>query len=206
MPTSDLSYDAYRFHRSIDMDPLVAVRPTKNVAKVEPYSIHSANNRLEPPPTKARIFLNSMGTSSAHSSSSTSSLSGMTRHSNVVLQSDFLVPHRAYSPRFVAPPPPPTAPSSAGPMLFLPGSPRLTNADLSLANGHTSRALLSTMNSSAKSRSLTPRDFPILYSVSTASHCCFSPIDRVEWTPCSNGSFFASFRFRHRLSTRRSSR
>lgn len=205
MPSSELSYDAYRFHRSNDYDPMGHNRP-KNIAKVEPYSINTTNNRSQPattttamtqnfvstpPPNQARSFLNSMGTTSTNSSSSTSSLLGMNRHANV-LQSDFLVPHRAHSPRFVAPPPPPVPPaisqpsyppaqpSSPSSILFLSESVphsslhSLAVANHSLSHTPTARLLSSNKNSTEKSRSLTPRDF-YSHSVRTIAFALFCP-------------------------------
>lgn len=55
MPTSELSYDAYRFQRSVDIDPMLSIRPAKNVAKVEPYSFNSPNNRIEPTTSSTSI-------------------------------------------------------------------------------------------------------------------------------------------------------
>ena len=40
MPSSDLSFDAYRFRRLNDQDQMTSTR-LRNVAKVEPYSINT---------------------------------------------------------------------------------------------------------------------------------------------------------------------
>jgi hypothetical protein len=103
--TYDHPFDAHRFPRTIDLDPMT-IRP-KNVAKVEPYSIsNDAHRSAYPSPsgpintndslnnsTKARIIPNSMENTST--SSSAASLAGMIRRPNA-LQSDFLVPNPAY--------------------------------------------------------------------------------------------------------------
>jgi hypothetical protein len=113
MPSSDLSYDAYRFRRLNDQDqmktaPMTAATRLRNVAKVEPYSINTNMVRplyqtLSQPaatsvPSKTRIVLNSMGNTPTNSSTSSSagSLNGMIRHPNV-RHSDFLMPNPAYS-------------------------------------------------------------------------------------------------------------
>jgi hypothetical protein len=113
MPSSDLSYDAYRFRRLNDQDS-ITTRP-RNIAKVEPYLMSTNTVRLlyqssqpimEPTgvTSKARINLNSMGNTPVNSSTSSSagSLGGMIRHS------DFLMSNPTYS----KPPPPPTQPLS----------------------------------------------------------------------------------------------
>ena len=97
-PPTDISSDAYRFHRFNEPDS--SNRRPKNIAKVEPYSMNNnATHSLyqspaTAPSSKARIDLNSMGntpTNSSTSSSSAVSLGGMIRHS------DFLIPHSTYS-------------------------------------------------------------------------------------------------------------
>ncbi|CAM4895290.1 unnamed protein product [Rotaria socialis] len=116
MPSSELSYDAYRFRRLNDQDSTV-VRP-RNVAKVEPYSINtntvrsqfqstpstfqspsiSTTNMTTPVvPTKPRTNLDSMGNTPTNSSTSSSigSLGGIIRHPNI-LHSDFLTPNPIY--------------------------------------------------------------------------------------------------------------
>ena len=114
MPSSELSYDAYRFHRLNDQDQMTTTR-LRNVAKVEPYSINTnmvrplyQSSSISQPtsstvPTKGRTVLNSMGNTPTNSSTSSSaaSLGGTIRHPNV-RNSDFLVPNPAYS---TAPPP-----------------------------------------------------------------------------------------------------
>jgi hypothetical protein len=111
MPSSELSYDAYRFRGLNDHDQMTTTR-LRNVAKVEPYSINT--NMVRPlyqssqPITttvssKGRNILNSMGNTPTNSSTSSSaaSLGGTIRHPNV-RHSDFLTPNPAYS---TAPPP-----------------------------------------------------------------------------------------------------
>jgi len=106
MPSSELSYDAYRFHRLNDTDQLTSTMPAtrlRNVAKVEPYSINT--NMVRPlyqsaqPTSTAHIHLNSTGntpTNSSSTSSSVGSLGNTIRHPNV-RQSDFLIPNPEYS-------------------------------------------------------------------------------------------------------------
>lgn len=113
MPSSDVSHDAYRFHRSMDQDSNL-LRP-KNIAKVEPYSINNntfrplystgtptqsssmtinSNNKLVSGETnKARISSKHNEPTSIHISAT--SMPSMIRHSNV-LQSDFLIPNPAF--------------------------------------------------------------------------------------------------------------
>ena len=115
MPSSELSYDAYRFRRSNGNDPLTA-RP-KNIAKVEPYSINThrplyQSSATQPitvastitvnTPSKARVTQNSMGHTPTNSSASSSagSLAGMMRQPKI-LHSDFLEPNPAYSARSI---------------------------------------------------------------------------------------------------------
>jgi hypothetical protein len=117
MPSSELSYDAYRFRGLNDHDQMTTTR-LRNVAKVEPYSINTnmvrplyQSSSLSQPTTittvssKGRNILNSMGNTPTNSSTSSSaaSLGGTIRHPNV-RHSDFLTPNPAYS---TAPPPPP---------------------------------------------------------------------------------------------------
>ena len=101
MPSSELSYDAYRFRRINDPDPVVT-RP-KNIAKVEPYSMNthavrplyqSASPTTATTTTKARIHLNSMGNTPSNSSTSSSagSLAGMIRHSDFLIPQSFSIP------------------------------------------------------------------------------------------------------------------
>jgi hypothetical protein len=187
MPSSDLSFDAYRFRRLNDHDPMTTAR-LRNVAKVEPYSINT--NMVRPlnqslssqlpttittptaAPSKARTILNSMGNTPTNSSTSSSaaSLGGTIRHPNV-RQSDFLVPNPLYS----TPTPPPshisqplsnsssyTTPPSTSILLsesLLHGSPhRLSNTNnSSLYNGR-SPSLASSNNSQTKYRPSTQGD------------------------------------------------
>lgn len=162
MPSSELSSDAYRFHRSLDHDPSSA-RP-RNVAKVEPYSF---NTNMATSPSKARIILNSMGNTSSNSSTSSSaaSLAGMNRQSNAC-QSDFLVPHPAA--HLI---PPAAAPSQSlsnssyttPPMLLseslMHGSlHRLPAVENALYNEHPTGLAFSSNNAQQKYRSLTQAD------------------------------------------------
>lgn len=110
MPTSDLSYDAYRFRRLNDSDQQLS--RLRNVAKVEPYFINTNTVRplypssstsqsvpaVPPPSSKARVVLNSTGNTPTNSSTSSSaaSLGNAIRHPNI-LHSDFLVPNPSYS-------------------------------------------------------------------------------------------------------------
>ncbi|CAF3541406.1 unnamed protein product [Adineta steineri] len=116
MPSSELSYDAYRFRRMNDhnqMASTTAARP-KNIAKVEPYSINtntvrplyplSSSQLIGTPttpttiPSKTRIVLNSVGNTSSNTSASSSagSLGGTIHHQNV-RYSDFLTPNPTFS-------------------------------------------------------------------------------------------------------------
>lgn len=110
MPSSELSYDAYRFRRINDQDQISSTR-LKNIAKVEPYSINTnmvrplyQSSSISQPtstttiPTKPRTILNSMGNTPTNSSTSSSaaSLGGTIRHPNV-RHSDFLTPNPTYS-------------------------------------------------------------------------------------------------------------
>ena len=102
MPSSELSYDAYRFRRLNDQEQMTtSTNPTsrlRNVAKVEPYSINPTmirplyqsspspssslpTTKIIPatiaattvvPPSQARTVLNSMGNTPTHSSASSS--------------------------------------------------------------------------------------------------------------------------------------
>lgn len=119
MPSSDLSYDTYRFRRLNDSDQQMSnATRLRNVAKVEPYLINANNVRplyqsssiaqsipatTPPPPppqaqAKTRIILNSTGNTPTNSSTSSSaaSLGGTIRHPNI-LHSDFLIPNPSYS-------------------------------------------------------------------------------------------------------------
>jgi hypothetical protein len=181
MPSSDLSFDAYRFRRLNDHDQMTSTR-LRNVAKVEPYSINTNMVRplnqslLSQPtitttpttvPSKPRIIPNSIGNTPTNSSTSSSvaSLGATIRHPNV-RQSDFLVPNPSYS----TPPPPPrhisqplsnsssyTTPPSTSILLsesLSHGSPhRLSNTNnSSLYNGRSPSLASSTNNSQQKYR------------------------------------------------------
>lgn len=122
MPSSELTYDAYRFRRLNEQDPVTGTR-SRNVAKVEPYSINT--NMLRPlyqlssssqatnttQPSKTHNIPNSIGNTPTNSSTSSSvaSLCGTIRHPNV-RNSDFLMPNPAYSTQPTPPPPPPPPP------------------------------------------------------------------------------------------------
>lgn len=105
MPSSELSYDTYRFRRLNDTDKVTSSMPAarlRNVAKVEPYSINT--NMVRPlyqssqPTSTTRIHLNSTGNTPTNSSTSSSvaSLGNTIRHPNI-RQSDFLIPNPGYS-------------------------------------------------------------------------------------------------------------
>jgi hypothetical protein len=118
MPSSELSFDAYRFRRLNNQDS-GPTRP-RNIAKVEPYSMNTNTMRplyqssqpiTEPtvvPSLKARSHLNSMGNTPINSS--TSSSAGSLRHS------DFLISNSAYSKPYPYPHPQPTSASSSYPI------------------------------------------------------------------------------------------
>jgi hypothetical protein len=115
MPSSELSYDAYRFRRLNDPDQMTPATRLRNVAKVEPYSINTnmvrplyQSTSLSQPtsttvPSKAHMIPNSTGNTPTNSSTSSSaaSLGGTIRHPNI-RHSDFLIPNPSYS---TAPPP-----------------------------------------------------------------------------------------------------
>lgn len=119
MPSSDLSFDAYRFRRLNDSDQqMSSATRLRNVAKVEPYFINPTTVRplypstsisqsipttAPPAQAKTRVILNSTANTPTNSSTSSSaaSLGATIRHPNI-LHSDFLTPNPAYS---TAPPP-----------------------------------------------------------------------------------------------------
>ncbi|CAM4930060.1 unnamed protein product [Rotaria socialis] len=185
MPSSELSYDAYRFRRLNEHDQMTRTR-LRNVAKVEPYSINtnmvrplyqSSSSKLMATTimaqSQSRTALNSMGNTSTNSStSSAASLSGTIRHPNV-RDSDFLVPNPAYS----TPPPPQLShtchPPSTSSSLATPlttsmllseslshGSPRrLPNtSNPSLFNAHSNSLASSVNNSKQRYQSSTQPD------------------------------------------------
>ncbi|CAF4484669.1 unnamed protein product, partial [Rotaria socialis] len=185
MPSSELSYDAYRFRRLNEHDQMTRTR-LRNVAKVEPYSINTnmvrplyQSSSSKPMATtimaqsQSRTALNSMGNTSTNSStSSAASLSGTIRHPNV-RDSDFLVPNPAYS----TPPPPQLShtchPPSTSSSLATPlttsmllseslshGSPRrLPNtSNPSLFNAHSNSLASSVNNSKQRYQSSTQPD------------------------------------------------
>lgn len=184
MPSSELSYDAYRFRRLNDHDQISTTRQ-RNIAKVEPYSINTnmvrplyQSSSLSQPisttvPSKPRTILNSMGNTPTNSSTSSSaaSLGGTIRHPNV-RHSDFLVPNPAYS---LAPPPhtsqalsnsstyttPPSTSLLLSESLSHGSSHRLPNTNTTLlSNGRSTAALSSSINnSSQKYQSSTQGDF-----------------------------------------------
>ena len=116
-PSPDRSYHYYRSRLLNEQEPIMT--RSKNIAKVEPYSINTNTNRpLNQPttkattttaatttttttttvaPLKARINLDSMGNTPTNSSTSSSagSLGGMINPSHISY-SDFLVPNPAY--------------------------------------------------------------------------------------------------------------
>jgi hypothetical protein len=166
MPSSELSYDAYRFRRLNDQDSNTT-RP-RNIAKVEPYSMNT--NLIRPlyqssqpitetsvvPSPKARIHLNSMGNTPTNSS--TSSSAGSLRHS------DFLIPNSAY----LKPHPQPLSHSSSSyttPPILLSESlshgslHQLPAANIPPYNGHTTGLPSSKNHSQDKYQSSTLRDF-----------------------------------------------
>ncbi|UJR20854.1 hypothetical protein I4U23_023964 [Adineta vaga] len=124
MSPSELAYDTYRMLRLNDHDSINT--RTKNIAKVEPYSIHTntvrplypSSSTLKPItmtnttatttttttdlPSKARISLNSIQNTPTNLSTSSSSMSSKIRQSNNH-HSDFLVPNTRFSPSSPAP-------------------------------------------------------------------------------------------------------
>ena len=116
-PSSDLSYDFYRFRLLNEQEPIMM--RSKNIAKVEPYLVNTNTNRplsqlssqpiskttatmtttttTTSAPSKARINLDSMGNTPTNSStsSSTGSFGGMIYPSHI-RYSDFLIPNPAY--------------------------------------------------------------------------------------------------------------
>jgi hypothetical protein len=180
MPSSELSYDAYRFRRLNNQDQMTTTR-LRNVAKVEPYSINtnmvrplyqSSQPTSTPVPPKSRNILNSMGNTPTNSSTSSSaaSLGSTIRHPNV-RQSDFLVPNPVYP---TAPPPHKSQPLSNSSSYTTPPSTsillseslshgsknRLLNTNnTSLSNGRSTGLISSINNSSQKYQSSTQGDF-----------------------------------------------
>jgi hypothetical protein len=182
MPSSELSYDTYRFRRLNDHDQMTTTR-LRNVAKVEPYSINT--NMVRPlyqssssqptsttVPSKGRIILNSMSNTPTNSSTSSSaaSLGGTIHHPNV-RHSDFLIPNPVYS---TAPPPRSSQPFSNSSSHTTPPSTsillseslshgsthRLPNTNnISLSNGRSTGLTSSINNSSQKYPSSTQGDF-----------------------------------------------
>ncbi len=153
MPSSELSYDAYRFRHLNNQDQMTTTR-LRNVAKVEPYSINtnmvrplyqsssSSQPISTPVPSKSRNILNSMGNTPTNSSTSSSvaSLGSTIRHPNV-RQSDFLVPNPVYS---TAPPPHKSRPLSNSSSYTTPPSTSILLSE-SLSHGSANR-LLNTNN------------------------------------------------------------
>jgi len=180
MPSSELSYDAYRFRRLNHQDSAPAPTSTttrpRNIAKVEPYSMNTNTVRplyqsLSPSkptmettgvPSKARINLNSVGNTPTNSSTSSSagSLGSMIRHS------DFIMPNPAYSKPLSQPLS--NSPSSyTTPPILLSESlshgslHQLPNANIPSYNGHTTTGLHSLKNNSQeKYQSYIQGDFP----------------------------------------------
>jgi hypothetical protein len=169
MPSSDLTYDPYRFRRLNDQDS-ITTRP-RNVAKVEPYLMNTNTVRplyqssqpiMEPTgvTSKARINLNSVGNTPVNSSTSSSagSLGGMIRHS------DFLMSNSAYS----KPHPQPLSNSSSSyttPPILLSESlshgslHQLPAANIPSYNGHITGLSSLNNNSQEKYQSVIQRDF-----------------------------------------------
>lgn len=166
MPTTELSFDAYRFRRLNDQESLTNTRP-RNIAKIEPYSmninavrpLYQSSSILQPTPeittatttavpSKARINLNSIGNTPTNSSTSSSagSLGGMIRHS------DFLMSNSAYSN--LVPQPPSNSSSYTTPPILLSESlshgslHQLPSANIPSYNGHTSTGMSSLKNNS----------------------------------------------------------
>jgi hypothetical protein len=166
MPSSDISYDAYRFRRLNDQDP--SQQRPRNIAKVEPYSMNTSAIRplhqssqliTEPtvvPTLKARIQLNSMGNTPTNSS--TSSSAGSFRHS------DFVIPNPAYSkphpqPTSSSSPPYPTPPILLSESFSHGSLHKLPIANIPSYNGHTTGLPSSKNNSQDKYQSSIQRDF-----------------------------------------------
>ena len=163
MPTSDLSYDAYRFRRLNDSDQQMSTATRlRNVAKVEPYLINTNTVRplypsssisttaptVPPAPAKARVVLNSTGNTPTNSSTSSSaaSLGNTIRHPNI-LHSDFLIPNPSYS---AAPPPSHTSQTLSNSSSY--ATPPSTLLSESLSQGSTQR-LMNNNNSLHNGRS-----------------------------------------------------
>jgi len=182
MPSSELSYDAYRFRRLNDHDPMTTATRLRNVAKVEPYSINTnmvrplyQSSSLSQPtsttvPPKAHAILNSTGNTPTNSSTSSSaaSLGGTIRHPNI-RHSDFLTPNPSYS---IAPPPHISQPLSNSSSYTTPpstsillseslsqGSVNRLPSNGSLHNGRSTGLISSTNNSPPKYQSSTQGDF-----------------------------------------------
>jgi hypothetical protein len=182
MPSSELSYDAYRFRRLNDSAPMTTTTRLRNVAKVEPYSINTnmvrplyQSSSLSQPTTvssKAHMIPNSTGNTPTNSSTSPSavSLGAIIRHPNI-RNSDFLTPNPSYS---TAPPPPPphvsqplsnsssyTTPPSTSILLsesLSQGSVNRLPSNTSLHNGRSIGLIPSTNNSPQKYQSSTQGD------------------------------------------------
>lgn len=156
MPTTEHSFDAYRFRRLNEQDSLIT-RP-RNVAKVEPYSMNINTVRplypssmsqpsTEPTigvPSKARINLNSMGNTPTNSSTSSSagSLGGMIRHSDFLMSNSAypnLIPNTSSSPY-------PTPPNLLSESLSHGSLHQLPSANIPSYNGHTTTGMSSLKN------------------------------------------------------------